>query len=356
MLIISAILPARSLMPQNVTEVKIYPFKSAVISYRYEASFAGTRELYIDGYGYLQADYTDKSENFGGNSGRENTITIIKGEKVYLIDLMKNTLEAGRNLKYGYYTENRDKPAEMITEAIRKEAEGWHKAGYKSFLGKECTLWKAGNNTLLTWRGLELMKVINFMTMTVEKAVSVEIDAVVRDEIFGIPDNLEYIPSDIYYGPGGLKLNFNGENPSGSGNEKGITINFDSADLEGCGSFLYRDKDGNGILLTGDNDFNKIDSEIIRSQRYAMTAEKILLPPSKTLIFITEKGFRGKMQINRTDREDYSFRYMIFDGQGTVREYSADTNNALGSILEIRQGKNGELIIKSLNNTGYTVL
>ncbi len=104
--------------------VKIYPFKSAIIEYKYEASFKGTHIKYIDDWGYKQADYIKKQLNFGGNSDKEYETIILIGSKAYTINHQEETVAVGRNSTYNYYLLNQNRKCTDISDALLKSANG----------------------------------------------------------------------------------------------------------------------------------------------------------------------------------------------------------------------------------------
>ena len=321
----------------NENRVKIFPFKSAIIEYKYEASFKGTHIKYIDDYGYKQADYIRKSLNFGGNSENEYETIILIGNKAYTMNLNDTTIAVGRNETYGYYLQNRHKNCIDVSEALLKAAEGWHFVGTKEFLGKACKAWKHTKHKKLTWQGLLLKSQINFMTMMVEKATKLEIDVDIPQHKFEIPHGYKYISSDVYQGFSGLKLNFDSLDVNIKNEDNQITTTFNSSDLGGCNNFAYYVSNGVKVIPEGVNDYNKIDNMIIKSQEMSLVNEKVELSSNSvsTLIFKTNDGNFGKLQLNKDDKGGYGLRYMIFNTNGTIKNYSDDALNVPGNDFKI---------------------
>jgi len=335
--------------------VKLYPFKSAIIEYRYEASMKGTHVKYIDDWGYKQADYIYRQLNFGGNNDKEYEIIILIGQKAYTIDLQKKEVAIGRNVTYNYYLLNNNQKCTDVSEALIK-AEGFNKAGTEVFLSKECKVWKGRKAVKLTWNGIVLKSEINFMTLMVEKATSVKVDVDIPSAKFDIPQDVKYISSDTYQGYSGVNLNFvNSENVSPA-KKNNIRAEFSFTDLEGCNNFDYFLDDGIKIVAEGDNDYNKIDNLLIKSQQNYMLNEHASLPQNSTAIFQTNNGEFGKMQITKTDKIGFELRYVLFTPNGTVKEYSEATSRLLKNDFKFKRDNNNKIEIIPNNNAKCLVL
>ncbi len=340
---------AAALFPQELP-VRIFPFKSAIITYRYEASFSGTHIKYIDDYGFKQADYITKKENFGGNTEEEQKTVILIGDKAYSINRKEGTVALGRNITYGYYRNNQDRSCIEVSDAIMKAAGNWHRQETVHFLNRECTAWKSGINKKVTWKGLELKSTINFITMMVEKAVKIEMNTVIPETAFTIPEGLHYDPADIYEGFSGLKLNFDrsyskDETENRDERNKKIILSFNSESLERGDNFIYYTSSGKKVFIKGSNDYNKIDTAIIWSQKYAMNKKPLIMNPTQTLIFITDSGFPGKMQINTIDETGYTVRYAVFNNNGTINNFSRSAKNTLKKDFSITPDNNNHSLI-----------
>ncbi len=325
-------------------QAKLFPFKSAVIEYRYEASFKGTHVTYIDDYGYRQADYIKKTENFGENNGGDYKAIIRIGSKAYTINLEDKTIAVGRNETYGYYLRNRNRPYTDVSNALFKAAGGWKITGTESFLGKEGTLWKSGKNTMVTWKGLLLRKTINFMTMTVEKAVKLKLNTTIPENVFEIPEGLRYLSTDVYQGFSGLKLDFGSSAGTLKQKNDSLTVAFNSKELSGCNNFVYFTDTGEKVLSSGINDYNKIDNLVIKAMKGNTTNNKVTLPMTGTLVFLTIEGNPGKMQIEHFDKNRFKIRYLIFNRNGTVLRFSDGSEDIPQDNFDISPGINGVIV------------
>ncbi len=309
-------------------QVKIFPFKSAIIEYKYEASMKGTHIKYIDDWGYKQADYIKKELNFGGNEDKEYETIILIGTKAYTINLQGKEVAIGRNETYNYYLLNQDRKCTDVSETLIK-AEGFKPGGTEEYLGKECKVWKADKVKKLSWNGVALKSEINFMTMMVEKATSIKIDIDIPAEKFDIPQDVKYISSDSYQGYSGLELDFSNTEKIDNKTNGSIKIEFSTGSLESCDNFEYFTEKGEEVVIKGDNDYNKIDNRLIKSQQQFLLSEKTELPRYSTVIFETNAGDFGKLQIIQIDKSGFKLQYVVFNSDGTIKMYSAETNELL---------------------------
>jgi len=342
--------------------VKIFPFKSAIIEYKYEAGLGGTHVKYIDDYGYKQADIIKKEIKLGDNIEKQYETIILIGNKAYTITYENSTVVVGRNATYDYYLKHKNREPIEITEAIIKSS-SFEFNGTEHFLGKECKVWKAHKAKKLTWNGVELKSTITFMMMMVEKATSIKINVDIPSDKFDIPKGFTYNSSDTYQGFSGLDLKFVEDNKIKSENVESIKINFSSNSLGGTNNIPYYTQKGEKVIQDGVNDFNKIDFKIIKSQLLQLKQNNTELGKSRTLIFFQKDGYGkesniyGKIQINKIDENSFSYRYMTFGDDGEITGYSNKTNSALAKIFEITPDKNNwKLILKPKNKTKCIVL
>lgn len=335
--------------------IKIYPFKSAVIEYKYEASFSGRHIKYIDDYGYKQADYISKTENFGGNSDKHYETIILIGEKAYTINPEDSTVAVGRNENYGYYLRNSGRSCTEISRALLQAEGGWRLKGHTNYLDKECEVWKSGKSKKTIWQGLMLESEVNFMTMMVEKAVSIELDTNIPADKFEIPRGLRYLSTDVYQGFAGLKLSFDKMAGEDKKSANHIKIEFSSEQLSGCNNFADYSVKGKKVILRGDNGYNKIDNLIIKSQRPFMKNKSAELHSGEILIFMTADKKFGKMQIKKIDKKGCQVRYALYNNSGALADYSEGSEKTLINGIIITK-KDKSLTITSKNKTIYSIL
>jgi hypothetical protein len=343
-------------------QVKIFPFKSAIIEYKYEAGLSGTHVKYIDDYGYKQVDIIKKEINIDGEINKEFQTIILIGNKAYTINYQDTTVAVGRNSTYTYYFQHQNRNPLDVSEALIR-AQGFKLNGTKIFLGKECQVWKADMANKLIWEGVELKSTINFFMMMVEKAIKIELDVEIPKSKFQIPQGFCYISSDHYQGYAGLQLEFDKSKKDIEVDGKSIKVKFSTSSLGGTSNIPFYTQKGEEVIQNGVNDFNKIDFRVIISQVNQLQSREIELVQSSTLIFYQEGSYGkdyhsyGKIQIDKIDVDSFTYRYMIFGNEGEITGYSNNTSDALVKIMEIKPDKNNwKLIISPKNKTKMMVL
>lgn len=343
-------------------QVKIFPFKSAIIEYKYEAGLGGTHVKYIDDYGYKQTDVIKKEIKIGDDIEKQHETIILIGSKAYTINYQDSTVAIGRNITYSYYLQNNNRISTEVIEAIIR-AEGFKENGTVKKLGKYCKVWNADKSKKLTWNGVELESTISFFIMMVEKATKIEVDIDLPKNIFEIPTGLRYTSSDVYQGYSGLELKFDEDNKSKTADDKSIVVEFNSSDLEKSDNIPFYSQEGEKIIQTGVNDYNKVDFKIIKSQINVMEYKTVDLLKSQTLVFKQENGYGkgfniyGKVQINRIENGHFRYRYIAFGDEKEITGYSDDDNSALAKVFDIKTDKNNwKLILTPKDGTKCIVL
>jgi hypothetical protein len=344
--------------------VKIYPFKSAIIEYKYEADMSGTHVKYIDDFGYKQADYYTKEEEKERYVVKQKKTIILVGDRAYTIDYATSTVSIGLNSTYSYYTKYANISPERVNEAIIR-AEGFKNISKINYLGRECKVWKASKAKRVTWESIPLETTTTFFTMIVEKATKVDVNIDIKSSVFEIPQGFRYISADVYQGYAGLNLSFD---EKAKGNNKNpdnlhIKVKFNSSELVECNDIPFYTQDGEEIVQYGDNDYNKIDLKIIKSQDSQLGTDTVSLGKYRTAIFIQDNGnvgsgtSFGKIQIKQIGRDTFLYRYMIFDEENNVKSYSNGANDAISRIVKIKlDHKHKSLILIPIGKTKIKIL
>ena len=89
-----------------------------------------------------------------------------------------------------------------------------------------------------------------------------------------------------------------------------IEISISTSSLDGSNNFKYYKSNGELVLSEGVNDYNKIDNRLIKSQQHFFSKKEVKLGYASTLIFKTNDGDFGKMQLKQGDKERYQLRYV----------------------------------------------
>ena len=351
-------------------KVKIYPFKSAIIEYKYEAQLSGTHIKYIDDYGYKQVDIIKKEINLGETEKKYETIYII-GNRAYTLNPKDTTIGMSINNYYSYYIKYKNKTGVEINEAIDVASARWEHTKTKQFLGKDCKVWEIGPNIRYTWNSIVLYEEINFMIMMVEKATKIEIDVKIPSEIFEIPSGYKFSSGTASaIGFGNLPLDFNKiklvkkdnnktseeATEEASGNIE-IELEFNSADFANAEKYTYYDEKGNVVEIKGYNNYKDFDNTIIKSQEFAFSNKELTIPQYSTVLFKTSDGDYGKMQSTKISKEEFYYQYVIFNKDGIIKEYSENSNNGLDKFFNIKLNtKNYKLIMTPIKKSKLLII
>lgn len=374
--LIASILLITNIFAQK-QKAKIYPFKSAIIEYKYEAQLSGTHIKYIDDYGYKQADYIRKEINLGDTEKKYETI-FIYGNRAYTLNPLDTTIGMAKNNFYPYYFKYKNKTGVEINEAIEASASGWKFTGTKQFLGKECKVWESGKSIRYTWNSIILYEELNFMVMMVENATKIETDVKIPADKFAIPNDYKYSPSTgQQIGFSDLDLNFNKiklvetknkEKDDGESQEateaveeltesNSIKIEFNSDDYMNSKEYTYYNEKGDIIKFEGINNYNSYDFRIIKSQERAFLNKELNLSKYNTAIFKTSKGDYGKMQITKLEDDGFSYQFIIFNKNCIIKEYSKNTSDGLKDFFAIKPDeRNRKLIITPIKTSTILII
>ena len=338
----------------QINHHKIFPFKSAIIKYKYEASLVGTRIKYIDDYGYLQADYIVKETNFGGVKEKESTTIILKGSKAYTIDNTEKTISVGKNATYGYYEVFKKKSSEEIFESLLK-SESYEKKNSENpilYLGKECDNWEARKAEQLVWNNLVIKSEQYFMALVVEKATSITIGIDISAERFNLPKDYTLIYSDTQQGYAGLKLKFDNDEDihdkkkeESSNSVIRVDLEVDLFKTDSYPEILStNDKKDKELYFDGSSMFQRIDKALIESQEFRFTENSARLSEGSPILFKTSKGKCGKLEAVNIDKKQgkIEVRFVIYNSDGKIYKFSkkcylSDKSEIISDYFEIKE-------------------
>ena len=337
----------------QINHLKIFPFKSAIIEYKYEASLAGTRIKYIDDYGYLQADYIIKETNLGGVKEKESSIIILKGSKAYTIDNTEKTISVGKNATYSYYEEFKNKLSEEIYESLLKSESFEKKNGDKPilYLGKECDNWEARKAEQLVWNNLVVKSEQYFMALVVEKATRININIDIPNEKFNLPTDYTLIYSDTQQGYAGLKLKFDNVERSDTKKEESnnsvmkVDLKVDLFRTDSYPEILStNDKIDKELYFDGSSMFQRIDKALIESQEFRFTDNSARLSEGSPILFKTSEGKYGKLEAVNIDKKQgkIEVRFVIYNSDGKIYKFSkkcylSDESEIISDYFEIKE-------------------
>jgi hypothetical protein len=169
-------------------DLKPYGLKSGIIEYKFSGAQEGVGTLYFDDYGIRSNMYLDAVE--GGK--HQKGYTLIIGEDQYMYDLDKS--KEGMKMKNPVYKEiDQDDDIDTILEKVYGKM-GLKKTGTRSFLGKECDLWKGKPGEALIWKGILLKLDLNmYNNQILQEATEIKVNVPVDPSLFKIPENIDFM-------------------------------------------------------------------------------------------------------------------------------------------------------------------
>ncbi|MFD1292833.1 hypothetical protein ACFQ5N_03200 [Lutibacter holmesii] len=165
-----------------------YPFKSAVIEYTITGNSTGTKTIYIDDYGFKQAEISEITTKIMGFKTKEKEEVITVGSEIFTVDHETNKVVKTNNPYAEKYAENVGEDYIKTGEEVLISL-GFEKIGNETILGKNCTIWK-GMSTIWAWKGVVLKSETNLMGMRiVETATSIKTAVNIDADKFIAPTN-----------------------------------------------------------------------------------------------------------------------------------------------------------------------
>lgn len=179
---------------------KKYPFKSAVIEYRYGGEATGTMIQYVDYWGAREVSEDHSSVKYMGTDRKNNALTIFDQDSVIMIDLDKKegirkinemwmaTLQQWKSMKPEQQKDFANEQLKMLAAQA-----GAKKLGTETILGKTCDIYEATGYKQSFWNGM-LMRMeieMNGMKMSmVATKLATDVD----------------IPAEKFLPPVGIKI------------------------------------------------------------------------------------------------------------------------------------------------------
>jgi hypothetical protein len=181
---------------------KRYGVKTAIVEYKLSGNSSGTRVMYVDDYGYKEANYTNSSMTVMGMTTTENKGVILIGPDFFEINYKNNTASKGRAPMYDMYAKYVGKDYDELSKSALRSM-GYEKTGSSNILGKKCEVWQGKAGSIHVWKGIGLKIITKVMGQTIiEEAVSIKANVAVPSAKFQVPSGIkvEEIPSmdDIY--------------------------------------------------------------------------------------------------------------------------------------------------------------
>lgn len=168
--------------------LKPYGLKCGKIEYKFSGAQEGVGIMYFDDFGLRSNMFLDAIE--GNKHHKGYTLTL--GEYQYMYDLEKSI--DGVKMKNPIFREinDRDNMETILAKVYGKM--GLEKAGIKTFLERECDLWKGEQGEALIWNGILLKLDLNrYGNIIHQEATSIKINVLVDPSLFEIPAGIEFM-------------------------------------------------------------------------------------------------------------------------------------------------------------------
>ncbi|OGX27961.1 MAG: hypothetical protein A3D10_00200 [Omnitrophica WOR_2 bacterium RIFCSPHIGHO2_02_FULL_48_11] len=199
----AVILPAANMIsgeapvPVIVNPHKRYLVESGIIEYVISGTQNGIEIAYFDRWGMREARYT-RSETVG--LGFSNTLTVIDGEWIYMIDLDKRIGNKVRNELLKKALEQ-SSPGDKVPLGKRMMAiAGGEKMDKELIVEKKCDVWQIvpQGRKFWMWNWIPLKSETKSETVdTTFAAASLQTGVMIPEEKFSIPEGIQFIEGNI---------------------------------------------------------------------------------------------------------------------------------------------------------------
>ncbi len=174
--------------------LKQYGIKSGIVEYKLEGTTTGTQKIYFDEYGNKSAAYSNTTTNGIQNKGW----VITHNDMQYMYD--RETSNKGTKMKnplLKYFSECED-----IELCVKKQLNdmGYQKEGEKTFLGKNCQIWKSKMGEMLVWKGIMLRNEMEVLgKKSIHEAISINVNVNIPESKFEIPKDIEFAEMPSFF-------------------------------------------------------------------------------------------------------------------------------------------------------------
>lgn len=172
---------------------KRYQIESGIVEYSMSGAQKGTETVYFDKWGMREAKYTKSELAVAGITRKSNTLSLIDGDWIYVIDLDKRTGTKTQNpLLKQIADRGGTKDLAEFGEKMMRDM-GGEKTGSEEIAGKMCDIWevkKLGSKSWV-WNSVTLKVQVNMGGMEMNST------AAKFEEGASIPADRFAIPSDV---------------------------------------------------------------------------------------------------------------------------------------------------------------
>lgn len=184
----------------TIADKKIFAVKSGIVEYEITGSQTGTKKLYFDDWGRIQAEFSNSTISVDKYSKHSNLLKITKNNKQYVINLDNKTgtkrenpviekmMELGEQINYGEFGE------QLIL------IDGGYESGSDIVMDKSCKVYRfiKQNKTWWVWKWILLKSEINRGRVKINiKATDIKTDIEIPENIFSIPPDVMITEIDL---------------------------------------------------------------------------------------------------------------------------------------------------------------
>ena len=170
----------------NAQDLQLYPVKTGMISYKYEGRTSGNEIIYFDSYGELF--FRLKTVLSNKNAVNDSSITILKHDTLYQIDMGKKTVIINPDTN-NFYSDKHNIISSEVLSAL-----DFVNSGIENIAGKSCNKFSGENGTLWVWNSIVLKSETEIMnTNIIKEATEISIGIDIPASRFEVPDNYKII-------------------------------------------------------------------------------------------------------------------------------------------------------------------
>lgn len=170
-----------------------YQIESGIVEYQMSGGQNGSETIYFDRWGMREAKYTRTEISFSGITQKTNTLTLIDGEWIYVLDMDKRTGTKTKNTLLKTIAEKTGKKdfGEIGEQMLRDM--GGEKIGSEEIAGKPCDVWEVKRLGSRSW----VWKSIALKTQVKLGGLEMTSVATLIEEGVSIPEDKFALPSDV---------------------------------------------------------------------------------------------------------------------------------------------------------------
>ena len=168
----------------DAQDLRLYPFKSGMIKYKFEGRISGTEIIYFDEYGKLISDL--KIINHISNTGSkyDSIQIILKHDTIFELDVSNHTAVVISS------TKKANKTYQNIISQETIKILGYTKMGCDNISGINCDKFSGENGSLWVWNNIVLKSEIKFLgSNIVTEVTEIIIDIDIKKNRFEISSN-----------------------------------------------------------------------------------------------------------------------------------------------------------------------